>query len=82
MNARYGWSGKILLIDLTRKTHRIVETEPYLPFLGGRGINQRLLFDRVDKDTEALDPEAPLIFGAGPMVGTPVPGANSACGRL
>ena len=72
MKKVYGWSGKILFIDLANRSTRIEPTERYGSFIGGRGINQWLLFELLEKDVTALDPENPLILGAGPMVGTSV----------
>jgi aldehyde:ferredoxin oxidoreductase len=71
----YGWSGKVLFVDLSEKTIRVEPTEDYLSFIGGRGINQWLLFQLLEKDIDALDPRNVIILGAGPMVGTLVPSA-------
>lgn len=76
MKRLYGWSGKILFIDLSYGTTRIEPTEKYISFIGGRGINQWLLFNLVDKDVDALDPGNVIILGTGPMVGTLVPSAS------
>ncbi len=76
MNKMCGWAGKVLFVDLTGRTTHIEPTERYLSFVGGRGINQWLLFDLLDKDVNPLDPENPLILGVGPMIGTPVPAAS------
>ena len=45
--------------------------------MGGRGINVRILYDEVRPGTDGLDPKNVLIFGTGPVTGTPV-----ASGRL
>lgn len=76
MSLKHGWVGKILFIDLSDQSIRTEATEKYLPFIGGRGINQRLLFELIDKGVHGLDPENVLIFGAGPIVGTLVPSAG------
>ncbi len=54
---------------------RQVRTEAIPPawrqqYLGGRGINQYLLFQLVDNHTRPLGPENPLIVGAGALSGT------------
>jgi aldehyde:ferredoxin oxidoreductase len=72
----YGWAGKVLVVDLNNKTSHVESTEKYLSFLGGRGINQWLLFTLLGKDIDPLGPENVLILGAGPMVGTMVPTAS------
>ena len=68
-------AGNILRVNLTERTTRTEPTETYADVIGGKGINLRLLFDSVDAKTGPLDPENVLLFGAGPLVGTPFPGA-------
>lgn len=72
----YGYAGKILFIDLTDKTYREIKTEQYSEFLGGRGINIRLLHEFTNPGTKALSDENVLILGAGLLVGTLVPSAS------
>ncbi|MFC1669011.1 aldehyde ferredoxin oxidoreductase family protein [Spirochaetota bacterium] len=77
MSKTYGWTGKILKVDLTSSQI----TEEPLPkdymenYIGGAGINARLLYDLLKDNPHAdpLSPENPLIFGAGPVVGTSFP---------
>lgn len=70
----FGWAGKILYINLTNKEIKIEDTKEYIDFLGGRGINQFLLFNYLqNKKIDSLGPENPLILGAGPFVGTLMP---------
>ena len=40
-----------------------------LKFIGGRGINVKMLFDNVDASIDAYSPDNLLIFGVGPLVG-------------
>jgi len=75
----YGWMGTILRVDLTSGK---IEKEPLSEqlmrnYIGGRGINVRILYDEVKPGTGGLDPENVLIFGTGPLTGIPV-----ASGRL
>lgn len=72
----YGWTGKILYIDLNKQNTYTEETEKYLDFIGGRGINQYLLFQMVDKNIDPLDAENVVILGSGPLVGTLAPAAS------
>jgi len=76
----FGWSGKILRIDLTKKTiHEDELPEEYIEgYIGGAGINARILYDvlRENPTVDALDPANPLIFGCGPLVGTEFPCAS------
>ena len=72
----FGWSGKILRIDLTSGKIDTEPTKNYAKdFLGGRGLNSWILFNETTQDTKPFDPENRLIFGTGPLVGTLVPGA-------
>ncbi|MFC1912404.1 aldehyde ferredoxin oxidoreductase family protein [Chloroflexota bacterium] len=71
--------GTILRVNLG--TGKIVK-EPLSEYLmqnyiGGRGINVRILYDEVSPGTEPLSPHNVLIFGTGTLTGTPL-----ASGRL
>ncbi|MFN8471311.1 MAG: aldehyde ferredoxin oxidoreductase family protein [Anaerolineae bacterium] len=75
----YGYLGKLLWVDLSSG---VVRDEPLnedyaRDFIGGSGLAGRYLWDLTDAATGPLSPEAPLIFMAGPLVGTAAP----ACGR-
>jgi len=72
----YGRAGKILFINLTKRSFRCEKTKKYSSYFGGRGINQLLLFNFTDPKTDPLDPESAIIMGSGPLVGTLVPSAN------
>lgn len=76
MEDYYGYSGKVLFIDLSREKTWVDSVDPYFSWVGGRGINQWLLFTLVGKNIRPLDPENVLILGAGPMNGTLVPGSG------
>jgi aldehyde:ferredoxin oxidoreductase len=64
---QYNSQGAVLFVDLE---HRAT-LKKYLPlevmrnFLGGRGANMWLLYNLLDEERAALDPEVPLIFGTG-----------------
>lgn len=72
----FGYAGRILSVDLTRGCFSVQSTLDHLSFVGGRGINQLLLFNLLDAGTDSLGPESVIVLGAGPMVGTLVPGAS------
>jgi aldehyde:ferredoxin oxidoreductase len=73
----YGWTGKILKVDLTSGKFETVPTEPYVDkYLGGRGIGVRLVYENYKPGTDALDPGNPLIFSMGPLSGTAVPSSG------
>jgi len=74
----FGWAGKILKVDLSRE--KIIE-EPLdkdlaANFLGGRGINVKILYDELKPKTDPLGPKNVLIFGCGPLTGTLSPGSG------
>ncbi|MHB8770676.1 MAG: aldehyde ferredoxin oxidoreductase family protein [Syntrophales bacterium] len=71
----YGWTGTILEVDLSDQTvcERDLTEDLAYRYLGQAGINARLLYDRVSRSTDPYSPEAPLIFGVGPLGGTLAP---------
>lgn len=65
----YGWTNRILHVNLTNSEIEAISTEPYAErFLGGRGIASRIYWERVTPQTKAFDPENHLIFMTGPLV--------------
>lgn len=75
----FGWVGKILHIDLS--TQNIWEEEFPVElgrkFLGGRGINAKLLWDIIEEPgIDPLSPGNPLIFGTGTLTGTSAPSSG------
>jgi aldehyde:ferredoxin oxidoreductase len=71
----YGWSGRILQVDLTTRTVETKELSEAIThqYLGQAGINARLLYDDTSAATDPFSPAAPLIFGVGPLAGTLAP---------
>ncbi len=70
------YAGKILYVNLTTGKKFIEPTEKYSKkFLGGRGINQWLLYENVKPGIDPLDPDDIIIFGAGVLCGTLAPTA-------
>jgi len=70
--------GSICHIDLSR-LHVYWETpcgNAIRSFLGGRGANIAILHDRLSPQLDPLDPDAPLVWGVGPLVGTGLPSAS------
>ena len=70
--------GQILFIDLTdgKIQRRSVDRELLREYLGGRGINARLLWDLTQKGLDPLSPVAPLLFGTGTLAGTFAPNSG------
>lgn len=78
MAERYGSWGRILRIDLSKRTHRVEELdEPtYRRFPGGRALIARYLLSETKKGVDALGPDNVLVFGLGVLTGTPLSGAS------
>ncbi|MFC1885597.1 aldehyde ferredoxin oxidoreductase N-terminal domain-containing protein [Thermodesulfobacteriota bacterium] len=73
----FGWSGKILNVDLTESKTTHSNTMDYADrFLGGRGVATRIYWEQVPADTGALDSANCLILMSGPFTATGVPGAS------
>ncbi|MCF8199456.1 MAG: MoaD/ThiS family protein [Sulfuritalea sp.] len=68
---QYQTQGSVLFVDLERRETRrkFLPAEIMHTFLGGRGANMVLLYNLLEEDRDALDPEIPLIFGAGTLTG-------------
>ena len=71
------YSPKMLSVDLTRGECRVerIPRRVVELYVGGRGVNAKILYDRVDPEIDGLDPGNIVVFGAGPLVGTLAPGA-------
>ena len=71
----FGYQNQILKVDLASQK---ISTDPLnlewaKEYLGGSGYACRLLYDMINKDTDPLGPENPLLFMIGPLTGTPAP---------
>ncbi len=75
---RRGYTGRLLAVDLERGAASIkAYPEEYVDlYLGGFGVNNRLFQEHSRPGTDPLDPGNPVVFGAGPFVGTAVPGSS------
>ncbi|MDI3502993.1 MAG: aldehyde:ferredoxin oxidoreductase [Archaeoglobi archaeon] len=83
----YGYMGKLLRVDLTRKEVKEEELKEELArkFIGGSGLAAKILYDELP-DPAGVDPLSPeniLIFMTGPLVGVKVPnsGRHSVCAK-
>lgn len=78
-------TGKIIRIDLNAGAVSIetLPEENYRKFVGGSGLAAKYFWDKGDFNTDALSPEAMLIFMNGPFSGLKLSGAsrNSVAGR-
>ena len=71
-----GFAGRLLYVDLSSGeiTLEGLPGEDVLrQVIGGIGLGLRLLLDDVPPQVQASDPEAPLMFMAGPLAGTAAP---------
>lgn len=66
----FGYAGKILKIDISKRSYLTAPTENYSPkYIGGRGLAARLYWELVPAEAAALSPENCLIFTTGPTTG-------------
>lgn len=55
-NKSYGWTGKILRVNLTDKTVSVSPTDPYKEYLGGMGIANKIMYDEVARRAPIRSP--------------------------
>ena len=75
----YGWTGKILFVDLTTKEISHLDSSKYTKWLGGRGMGARLVWEYTGPETQPFDAENVLCFNTSPVMGTPHPGGQKTC---
>src|ERR1700724_2780398 len=70
----FGYHGSYLRVDVPRGAaeHVSLPEAVLRQFIGGSGLGVRLLLDEGAAHTEALAPEAPLVFAFSPLVGSPL----------
>ena len=68
----YGYNGRALVVDLTRRTSRwqALDADVLRRFIGGTGLGAYLLYEHCPPGVEPLSPENPLIFVTSPLVGS------------
>lgn len=73
-----GWMGTILRVDLSKRQtlKEPLTVDLARNFVGGRGINSKILYDETSSHTEPLSPDNRLIVGTGPVTGTLGPSAG------
>ncbi|MFC1907825.1 aldehyde ferredoxin oxidoreductase family protein [Chloroflexota bacterium] len=70
----YGWKGKILRVNLSNKrtVEEALPKEWMRKYIGCRGMNDIILYNEAGPHVHAFDAENRLIFGTGPLDGTPI----------
>jgi len=77
MSELYGWTGKILRVDLTGGKVSTIDTAAYVPrFIGGLGIAAKIAWDELRPGVDALSPENMLFIMVGPLTGTLASGGS------
>jgi aldehyde:ferredoxin oxidoreductase len=73
-----GYWGRILRVDLGRRTSRVepLAHEVIRRFLGGRGLAAWYYFNEIGPGVDALSPANILFFMTGPLTGSDLPGAT------
>jgi aldehyde:ferredoxin oxidoreductase len=76
-----GYRGTWAWVDLTARTVRLTEADPALcrDYVGGRGLQARLLFEKLksrDPLKDPLGPEARIVVGSAAANDTPIPTAG------
>ncbi|OPX83863.1 MAG: putative oxidoreductase YdhV [Pelotomaculum sp. PtaB.Bin104] len=73
-----GWFGKALRVNLSTGSISSEELAPELltKWIGGRGLGARLIAGEVPAECDPLGMENKLVFAAGPLTGTRVPGSG------
>ncbi|MCP3925564.1 MAG: aldehyde ferredoxin oxidoreductase family protein [Desulfobacterales bacterium] len=68
----HGWQGQVLNINLTDRSFKIEPLDKKLAehFLGGRGLNSKTLFDRIEPGIDPLGPDNILCFAPGVFTAT------------
>jgi len=74
----YGYNGKILRLDLSKKKSDIEEKGDsfYRRYLGGRGIAAYYLLKELKPGVDPLAPENMLVFASSVISGAPLPGSS------
>ena len=79
MQTAWNGKGKILRIDLEKETitRQDLPEEWVRKFIGCRGVNSLILYNEVGPEVDPFSPDNKLIFGIGPLEGTPM-----SCGKV
>ena len=73
MAESYGWTGKLLRVDLTTGEITTQDDAKYHKYIGGMGMAYRIMYEEAPMDLDPYDEKAQVIFGVGPLTGAGVP---------
>lgn len=75
----YGYAGRILRVDLSKKEvlYEDLEKKIIEKFLGGTGFSTKILYDELQPEIHPLGPKNKIVFAVGPLTGTLAPGGGS-----
>jgi len=77
MTEVYGWTGKILRVDLSKRKITTIDTMKYVPdLIGGVGVAAMIAWEEIDPSIGPFDPENRLMIMVGPLTGTLASGAG------
>ena len=69
----YGWTGKLLRVNLTTKACTVESSEKYFKYIGGKGMANRIMYDEVPAGTDPVAVENKIVFAIGPNTGSNAP---------
>lgn len=72
----FGWAGRLLRVDLDTMRCSVSPIDPFLEFIGGRGMSDAIVFEESNPRSKPLDADSVVAIGAGPLVGTLAPAAS------
>ena len=77
-----GYHNRLLEVDLSTGSIKVELLQPQdaLLYLGGRGLDTKLLYDRIDPKSDPLGPGNIIVIVTSPLVGSQAP--TSSCGRM
>ena len=76
----YGWTNRVLRVDLSEGRIWAQETAPYVPeYLAARGLAAKILWDEYPRPVDPFDPRSPLMVMPGTLTGTRAPYSGRTC---
>ena len=81
MSALFGYTGRLLRVDLTTRKIQIewLSEDFILTSFGGVGLGAQILYHEVSLSASWDDPENRIILACGPLGGTAFPGSGTFC---